>query len=181
MLGVPMIGIPSIMTISHKDAQEIRLLAILMLKIPRQQLEQRFADEGIDLTMLQHHIMSMAQRHQPTIADISRWMGLDPSTLVPSVDALVKKGFLQRERDPNDRRRYPLHLTDEGRETYNHICHNLGEDPLHLALMSLSQDDFEHLGRILRIIVQALPEGEIALSELDEHIDAHALKPNQKD
>lgn len=176
-----MIGIPNIMSLSHKEAQELRLLAVLMLKIPRQQLEQRFADDGIDLSMLQHHIMSMAQRHQPTIADISRWFGLDPSTLVPSVDALVKKGYLKRERDPNDRRRYPLHLTDEGRETHEHIHHNLGDDPLHIALMTLNEEDLAHFGRILRLIVQALPDGESALAELDEHIDAHALKPTAQD
>ncbi len=163
------------MTVNHKDAQEIRLLALTMLKIPRQKLEQRFTEENIDLTMFQHHIMSMAQRHQPTIADMSRMFGLDASTFVPSVDALVKKGYLKRERDPQDRRRYPLHLTEEGEKLHHHICNHLGEDPLHVALMSLNDEQITTLRDLLRIIVMALPEGEAALSELDEHIEAHRI------
>jgi len=173
-IGTQTIGMPIIMTINNKDAQEIRLLALHMLKIPRQLLEQRFAEEEIDLTMLQHHIMTMAHRHQPTIADLSRMFGLDPSTLVPTVDTLVKKGYISRERDPEDRRRYPLHLTDAGAELHHHVCHNLGEDPLFKALQTLDDDDFERLRAILRAVVIALPEGEAALTELDEHIQAHA-------
>jgi DNA-binding MarR family transcriptional regulator len=33
---------------------------------------------------------------------------LDPSTLVPAVDALERKGLAMRGQDPNDRRRNPL-------------------------------------------------------------------------
>ncbi|MEM9950448.1 MAG: MarR family transcriptional regulator [Chloroflexota bacterium] len=166
------------MSINQRELQEIRMLAMYMIKIPRQQLEQRFADENIDLTMLQHHIMVMAQRHQPTIADLSRTFGLDPSTLVPTVDALVKKGYLRRERDPNDRRRYPLHLTNEGAELHDHICNHLGDNPLMEAIQSLPLDDIASLRRILRDVVHALPDGDEALAELDEHIEAYEVKHN---
>lgn len=155
-----------IMAITHNEAQYIRVLALLMLKIPRQKLEQRFSEEGVDLTMMQHHIMNMAQRHQLTIADMSRTMGVDPSTLVPIVDALVKKGYIERKRDPEDRRRYPLHVTDEGEKLHHHICTHLGEDPLHQALLTLNNEDVEHLARILEQVVKAMPDGEAALQEM---------------
>jgi DNA-binding MarR family transcriptional regulator len=41
-------------------------------------------------------------------------MNLDPSTLVPMIDALVVRGLILRGQDPDDRRRIPLILTDEG-------------------------------------------------------------------
>ncbi|MGB7340118.1 MAG: MarR family transcriptional regulator [Phototrophicaceae bacterium] len=168
------------MTVTHREAQEIRMLAVLMLKIPRQLLEQRFAEENIDLTMLQHHIMTMAQRHQPTIAELSRTFGLDPSTLVSTVDTLVKKGYLRRERDPNDRRRYPLHLTESGTDLHHHICNNLGDDPLHLALQTLDASDVTALNQILRRIVTTLPDGEAALNELDANIEAYDATKDPK-
>lgn len=167
------------MTINHKDAQEIRLLGLLMMKIPRQLLEQRFTEYNVDLTMLQHHIMMMTHRHQPTIADMSRMFGLDASTLVPTVDTLVKKGYITRERDPHDRRRYPLHLTEKGKELHHHICNNLGDDPLHIALMALDKEEFQQLRSIMRKLILVLPDGETALAEIDEHIEAH--EPNSPD
>lgn len=168
-----MIGIPMVMTVNNKDALEIRTLAMIMVKIPRQQMAQHFAESDIDLSMLQYHIMSMALRHQPTIADISRMFGLDPSTLVPSVDALVKKGYLKRERDPEDRRRYPLHLTESGKKLHCDIGTQFGEDPLYTALNTLSQGEVDTLRNLLRKMILALPEGEVALEEFDERLAVH--------
>jgi DNA-binding MarR family transcriptional regulator len=41
-------------------------------------------------------------------------MGLDPSGLVGAIDELERMGLVARRRDPADRRRYALGLTDEG-------------------------------------------------------------------
>lgn len=180
MLCIPIIGVQMIMPITRFDAQKIRMLAVLMIKIPRQLLEQRFAEENIDLTMLQHHIMTMAQRHQLTIAELSRTFGLDPSTLVPTVDTLVKKGYLRRERDPNDRRRYPLHLTEAGADLHHHICDSLADDPLHVALNTLDAADIDALSRIMRQIITVLPDGEEALTEMDANIVAYNATHDSK-
>lgn len=175
-----MIGIPIVMTVNNKDAMEIRTLAMIMVKIPRQQMAQHFAESEIDLSMLQYHIMSVALRHQSTIADISRMFGLDPSTLVPSVDALVKKGYLTRERDSEDRRRYPLHLTESGKKLHCDIGTQFGEDPLFTALQTLSQGDVDVLRNLLRKMILALPEGEAALEEFDERLAVHEAFENDE-
>lgn len=151
------------------------MLAMLMLKVTRQSLEAQLAEEGIDLTMLQHGILSLTKRHQPTIADLSRTMGLDPSTLVPSVDALVKKGYIIRERDPEDRRRYPLYLTEDGQKLYDRMIFDMGSDPLHHALSQMPSVDVTQLAQLLRHVVARLPDGESILQDLDEHIQAHRI------
>ncbi len=47
--------------------------------------------------------------------DISRRLRLDPSDLVAFVDWLEAAGFVERKRDPRDRRRYAVDLTPAGR------------------------------------------------------------------
>ena len=161
------------MAISRQQVQKIRIMTILMHKISHQAMQQRFAEEGIDLTRLQYGIMSMAKMNSLTITDLSRKMGLDPSTLVPSVDALVKKGYISRERDPNDRRRYPLSPTESGTKLLKRLHDNFGSDPLPTALGQLKSAELEQLQDLLRKVVMNLPNGESALEEMEAQWKLH--------
>ena len=48
--------------------------------------------------------------------DLSRLLNLDPTTVVSVIDDLEDRKYVQRQRNPSDRRRYLLNLTDTGRE-----------------------------------------------------------------
>jgi DNA-binding MarR family transcriptional regulator len=48
---------------------------------------------------------------------LGRAIGVDPSSMVSTMDELEAKGWVQRRRHPTDRRAYALHITDAGRET----------------------------------------------------------------
>ena len=43
--------------------------------------------------------------------------GMDPSSMVATIDDLEKKGLVERRAHPSDRRAYALHVTDAGRQT----------------------------------------------------------------
>ena len=60
------------------------------------------------------NIVSLAQR--PSQQEVGAAMGLDPSGLIATIDELEERGLLARSRDPEDRRRYALDLTPEGRK-----------------------------------------------------------------
>lgn len=47
--------------------------------------------------------------------DLSRLLGLDPTTVVAVIDELERREYVERRRNPADRRRYILVLTDAGR------------------------------------------------------------------
>jgi DNA-binding MarR family transcriptional regulator len=48
---------------------------------------------------------------------LGRAIGMDPSSMVSTIDELEAKGWVERRRHPTDRRAYALHITDAGRET----------------------------------------------------------------
>jgi DNA-binding MarR family transcriptional regulator len=49
--------------------------------------------------------------------DLSRLLNLDPTTVVTVIDEMERNRHVERQRDPSDRRRYHLYLTDAGRDT----------------------------------------------------------------
>ncbi|MFZ1992679.1 MAG: MarR family transcriptional regulator, partial [Solirubrobacteraceae bacterium] len=44
---------------------------------------------------------------------LGRAIGMDPSSMVSTIDELEAKGWVQRRRHPTDRRAYALHITAE--------------------------------------------------------------------
>jgi DNA-binding MarR family transcriptional regulator len=54
-----------------------------------------------------------ARQTQAGIADA---LAVDPSRLVALIDSLEARGLVARQRDPQDRRRYAISITDGGRE-----------------------------------------------------------------
>ncbi len=44
-------------------------------------------------------------------------VGIDPSSMVATIDELEKRGLVERRRHPVDRRAHALHVTDAGHET----------------------------------------------------------------
>ena len=53
--------------------------------------------------------------HAPSQRVLSEQLGMDPSDLVGLLDVLEEAGFVERRRDPADRRRHAIEITDAGR------------------------------------------------------------------
>lgn len=98
------------------SAHAIRMLSITIIKMARQELIQRLNEAGIDLLPHQFPVLQHLRGRTLTLVELSREIGLDPSTLAPTIETFVRQGWVKRNRDPHDRRRAPLSLTEEGAE-----------------------------------------------------------------
>src|SRR5215471_17701897 len=92
---------------------------------------------------------------------IGELIGLNPTQMVFLVDELESRGFVERRRNPADRRSYALYLTQAGRDMLAKV-QEVGR--IHQAKLgaSLSQSEQEQLTGLLRRI--ARDQGITAIS-----------------
>ena len=62
-----------------------------------------------------YYLRVLAQRGELNQLELSKRVGIASTTAVPALDSMEKRGLLKRTRDPMDRRRYYVSLTDDGR------------------------------------------------------------------
>lgn len=73
--------------------------------------------EGITPTQF-HTLMLLHERHTTTLMAMAEWLQVAGPTATRTIDALARKGFLLKDRDPQDRRIVWLRLTPEGVQQY---------------------------------------------------------------
>ena len=82
-------------------------------------------------------------------------VGIDPSSMVGTIDELEDKGLVERRRNPADRRAHALHLTPRGREVLAHGRKLIKrvEDELLAPLEASEREQLREL--LLRIVAEA--------------------------
>ena len=82
--------------------------------------QKRFSSrlEALDLTPRMWGTLNILEADAPvTQGGLCKRTGMDPSSMVATIDDLEQKGLVERRAHPSDRRAYALHVTDAGRET----------------------------------------------------------------
>ena len=89
-------------------------------------------------------------------------VGMDPSSMVSTIDELEAKGLVQRRRHPSDRRAHALHVTGAGRKALAQGRHLAAEAQEEL-LAPLDQHEREQLhSLLLRLAGTPYPGGSEA-------------------
>jgi DNA-binding MarR family transcriptional regulator len=145
----------------YPAAIEIQVYAALLLKFFNRALEERLRESGERVSSLQYSILRMLQSDTLTISEISQRMGLDPSTLVRSVDALEREDLARRGSDPRDRRRNPITITEKGMELVTTVPLIAHEDLTSQALQSFGIESTMQLRDLLRRLITEFPEGKM--------------------
>jgi DNA-binding MarR family transcriptional regulator len=161
----------------RNTAIELKMLMSVAWKTTTLAYEQWLTREGIDLSGLQSAVLRMvAHERTNTISELSKRFAIDPSTLVPTVDALERKSFLIRQRDPADRRRVLLSLTEDGQALVARLPHLIEDDPLLDGIEALGEEKTMQLIELLSLLVSAMPEGVQLLHNALPRLLASGLK-----
>jgi DNA-binding MarR family transcriptional regulator len=102
-------------------ADKMRFFCSVITKVAREDLQTLLDSNDSGISAIEHGVLRHLSRGVDSMAEISRLMGVAPSTLVYVVDGLVKKKLAKRGKDPNDRRREPLSLEKKGTALFDQI------------------------------------------------------------
>jgi DNA-binding MarR family transcriptional regulator len=167
----------------RRIAMEIHMLGAIMTRKTILAMEHKgfLAEAGI--SMPQFGMLRALRRSERTISELSRIMTLDPSTLVPVVDALERKGLVERGRDPHDRRRVPISLTQHGAEVAaQHPMKDpcaAQDNPLLKSIIALGPERAGQLRDLLREMISFLPDGDEILQQVATRVRFHSSLESQ--
>jgi DNA-binding MarR family transcriptional regulator len=163
---------------SRRTAMEIHMLGFAAAKTTLLAMESQGLLAEANISMLQFRVLRTLRRRPYTISELSPILMVDPSTLVSVVDALERKGLAARGRDPSDRRRVPISLTEEGaRITAGHPSKSPfadRENPLLQSIDAMGPERAELLLTLLRELVSHLPDGEGILKHVSTWVQWHS-------
>lgn len=137
----------------YRDALEALILMATISKEARQDTEHRLKGFGADITAPQYRVLRQLQQGRHTIKELSVAMMVEPATLVPMIDSLERQRLIRRERDPRDRRRTPIALTELGHEQLGHVPFVHHDDPIARYFGQLTEDDRHAFVQRLRELV----------------------------
>lgn len=101
-------------TRSRMDALNTARIYIRLVRLLEQQRRAEASSEPLTLTEM--GVLGHIDRGQTLPSSIARTMALDPARVTRITDHLHTLGYIEREADPDDRRRCPLRMTDKGAE-----------------------------------------------------------------
>jgi MarR family transcriptional regulator, organic hydroperoxide resistance regulator len=93
-------------------------------------LESRTRELGV--SPIEGHVLTYLRSYTPaSIRDLVRVFGIKQSTFTSLLDRLEQDGFVRRSINPEDRRSFLIHITDEGKELaarLNRLLRSLEDD-----------------------------------------------------
>lgn len=123
----------------------------------RRRCTERLGEVG--LGQYQHAILCCLDEFGPQIQkEVAGRLGIDSGDMVSLIDDVQNAGFVNRERDPRDRRRQILTLTPRGKEVLGEAERNLDLATAE-AYSPLTPDEREALHTLmLRVLAHSDPE-----------------------
>ncbi len=115
---------------------------------------QAFKKVGVDITTEQWVIIDCLYRENGlSQTDLAHLSFKEAPTVSRIIDLLCKKGFTERQRFENDRRRYKIFLTEAGRTVYEKALPAVSE-LRQKGWEHLSEEDYQTFLRIMDQVFQ---------------------------
>jgi DNA-binding MarR family transcriptional regulator len=142
------------------QADQIRSLCSVITKIARTDLEAHLKRQRSGISSIEHGVLRHLSGGITSMAEISRLMGIAPSTLVYVVDGLTKRKLVRRDKDPKDRRREPLLLEKKGAELFARYSQMDVGSAMVRSLERMTDPRRRELIELLNELVQGLTTSE---------------------
>ena len=118
----------------------------------------RFQRREASLTTVETFCMEIIMAlGQPTVNEFSNFVGISPPNAAYKINNLIQKGYVRKERSPEDKREYHLVVTQKYIDYYN--------------------ISYSYLGTVMGRIQQRFPPEEVARLEEMLHIISEELMP----
>jgi MarR family transcriptional regulator, organic hydroperoxide resistance regulator len=95
-----------------------------------------------------YYLRVLAERGELNQLELSRRVGIASTTAVPALDSMESRGLLKRTRNPKDRRKYYVSLTDEGRRLVEKLLPEI-VDMITTSLEGISRDELRAFWSVL--------------------------------
>jgi DNA-binding MarR family transcriptional regulator len=156
------------------SATEIRILLRILTKLAHQEFQEHLDACGVGISPPHYGVMRLLKHHPYTIKELSRHMLVEPASLVPVVDELERKTFVRRTTDPNDRRRTPLVLTEQGDQLLTDLPHLPDSSPFLKTLQGMGDAKIHDLLARLRELANGMSDNQELLAELTKTVRMQA-------
>ena len=104
-----------------------------------------------------YYLRVLAQRGELNQLELSKRVGIASTTAVPALDSMEKRGLLKRTRDPKDRRKYYVSLTDDGKRLVDMMLPEI-IDMIYGSFVGVEPDEMLVFWKVLHQIAQNLSE-----------------------
>lgn len=102
-----------------------------------------------------YYLRVLAQRGDLNQLELSKRVGIASTTAVPALDSLERRGLLRRTRDPKDRRKYYVSLTDDGQRLVDRLLPEI-IDMISGSLHGLTDEEMSVFWKALHRIAENL-------------------------
>jgi len=135
-------------------ADEVKELVLQFVKLYNSIDRNEKACYGVTVPQC-YTLLAFERKGKMTMNELSTELGLSSSTMTRNVDVLVRRGYLERVRDDNDRRVVFVQLTKSGKELTAKLC-SCERDFFADALRAIPENEWEKLTSSLKLLLTSL-------------------------
>ena len=119
------------------------------LRVIKQDITQRFKSENIDLTPEQWALLAeLAENGELSQKELAGRTFKDPPTISRIIDLLFNRGYILRTPGTEDRRKFLISLTKEGKDIYKKSAPMI-QEARSIGWQGLTDEDYLNLNTIL--------------------------------
>jgi MarR family transcriptional regulator for hemolysin len=113
-----------------------------------------------------YYLRVLVERGELNQLELSKRVGIASTTAVPALDNMEKRGLLKRIRDPKDRRKYYVRLTESGRQLVDRLLPEITR-MFTASVDEIASEDMHIFWRVMHEIERKLSEASHGHAMLD--------------